>query len=151
MDLHADHARELMDVGLLLEGLRTHFEDETTAQVAEGELVASKQRGTPAKDYVKEYRRLASRVHTWPERMLVHHFHLGLDRELRQACLYRGLPLWLSEWFRVAIDLDVGLRELWTHPPLMPLKRGLLEKPRGAEQIGSTPGSAETHLRRPPL
>lgn len=36
---------------------------------------------------------------------------MGLDWDLRQACVYRGLPPHLSEWFKAAIELDVGLRE----------------------------------------
>lgn len=80
-DLHSDHAHELTDVGLFLEGLGARFEDDTRTQVAEGELVTLKLRGRPAKDYIKEFRRLASRVRAWPECLLVHHFHLGLDHE----------------------------------------------------------------------
>lgn len=110
-DLHSDHARELVDVGLFLEGLRARFEDESRVQQAEGELVSLRQRGRPAKEYVRDFRSLAGRLRGWPERMLVHQFHLGLDRELRQACVYRGLPPRLSEWFKAAIDLDIGLKE----------------------------------------
>lgn len=29
----------------------------------------------------------------------------------RELCIYRGLPPRLTEWFKAAIDLDVGLRE----------------------------------------
>lgn len=50
-------------------------------------------------------------IHAWPEHMLIHQFHLGLDRKLRQACVYRGLPPRLSKWCKAAIDLDIGLRE----------------------------------------
>lgn len=53
--LHSDHAQELVNVGLFLEALRERFEDESRAQLAEGELVALKQRGRPAKDYVWEF------------------------------------------------------------------------------------------------
>lgn len=49
-DLHTDHAQELTDVGLFLEGLRSRFEDDTRMQVAEGELVALKQQSHPAKE-----------------------------------------------------------------------------------------------------
>lgn len=110
-DLHSDQAQELMDVSLFLEGLRARFEDDTRVQVAEGELIALKQRGRPAKKFVKEFKRLAGWVRAWPEHMLVHQFHLGLDRELRQACVYRGLPSWLSTWCKAVIELDTGLRE----------------------------------------
>lgn len=98
-DLHSDHAHDLTDVGLFLEGLRAQFEDDSRTQQAEGELVTLNQRGRPAKDYVKEFWMIAGRLRAWPEHMLVHQFHLGLDRDLRQACVYRGLPPCLSEWF----------------------------------------------------
>ncbi|XP_060539607.1 uncharacterized protein LOC132708934 [Pantherophis guttatus] len=36
---------------------------------------------------------------------------MGLDRDLRQACVYQGLPPCLAKWFKAAIDLDRGLQE----------------------------------------
>lgn len=48
-DLHSNHARELTDVGLFLEALWVRFEDESWAQVAEGEFVALRKRGRLAK------------------------------------------------------------------------------------------------------
>lgn len=54
-DLHSDHAQELTDLGLFLEVLRVRFEDDIQVQITEGELVALRQRGCPAKDYVKEF------------------------------------------------------------------------------------------------
>lgn len=60
---------------------------------------------------MKEFCTLAGQLRAWPERLLVHQFLVGLDKELRQACVYWGLPPRLSEWFRAAVDLDVGLQE----------------------------------------
>lgn len=51
-DLHSDHARELADAGLFLEALRSRFKDVSWVQCTEGELLALKQRGWPAADYV---------------------------------------------------------------------------------------------------
>lgn len=82
--------KELANVGLFLEALRRPFEDSSRMQVAEGELMALKQWGRPARDYVKEFCTLAGRLRAWPERLLVHQFRSGLDRELRQASVYRG-------------------------------------------------------------
>lgn len=56
------HARELTNVGMFLEGLRGQFEDESRAQTAEGEIVALKQHGRSAKEYVKEFRKIAGRL-----------------------------------------------------------------------------------------
>lgn len=56
-DLHSDHAQELTDVGMFLEGLRAHFKDDTRTQQAEGELVSLKQRGHPAKTMLRTSRR----------------------------------------------------------------------------------------------
>lgn len=61
-----------------MEALRTRFEDDTQVQITEGELVALRQRGWPAKNYVKEFHPLAGKLRTWPERLLVHQFHMGL-------------------------------------------------------------------------
>lgn len=105
--LHTHHARELVDVGKFLEPLRSQFEDETGVQVVEGELLAFKERGVPAKDYVREFRKIAGLLVGWPERLLVHQFQKGLDRDLRQACVYHRLPPKLNVWFRAAIELDV--------------------------------------------
>lgn len=98
-DLHSEHARELTNVGMFLESLMGRFEDETRTQGVEGEIAAIKQRGRSAKEYIKEFKKIAGRLRVWPERLLVHQFHMGLDRELRQACIYplaflNGLRRW---------------------------------------------------------
>lgn len=98
-DLHSDHGPKLTDVRLFLESLGAQFEDQTRTQVSEGGLMALKQRGRPAKEYVNDFRQLAGWLCAWPEQMLVHQFHLGLDRDLQQACVYWGLPPRLNEWF----------------------------------------------------
>lgn len=112
--LHSDHTRELADLGLFLEALRIHFEDEASIQVAEGDLVSLRKWGRPAWEYVQEFRKIAGRLRGWPDRLLVHQFHMGLDWELRQACVYRGLRSDISDWYKVAVGLDVGLREFRT-------------------------------------
>ncbi|KAK9407042.1 RTL1: Retrotransposon-like 1 [Crotalus adamanteus] len=43
---------------------------------------------------------------------MVHHFRTGLDIDLHRACVVRGIVGRLSEWFKAAVELDVGLREL---------------------------------------
>lgn len=73
-NLHREHARELTNVGMFLEGLRGRFEDETRTQAAEGEIVSIKQRGRSAKEYVKEFKKFAGRLRAWPERLLIHQF-----------------------------------------------------------------------------
>lgn len=57
--LHSSRSRALVDMGKFLEALRARFEDESSAQVAEGELIALKQRGLSAKEYVREFRKIA--------------------------------------------------------------------------------------------
>ncbi|KAK9401894.1 hypothetical protein NXF25_010250 [Crotalus adamanteus] len=54
-DLHSNHARKLADAGLFLEALRSHFEDVSQVQHAKGELLALKQRGQSAAEYVREF------------------------------------------------------------------------------------------------
>lgn len=81
--------------------------------------------------------------------MLVHQFHLGLDWELRQACVYRGLPPRLTEWFRAAIELDVGLKEFHVRgimgPPQM---RHAPDRP-AASRVDTTTGTADSTHRLP--
>lgn len=110
-DLYSDHARELGDVGLFLDALQAQFEDVARVQRAESEVVGLQQHGRPVVDYVHEFRWVASRLRLWPEQMLVHHFKVGLDGALRRACVVRGIPHLLQEWFQVAVELDVGLRD----------------------------------------
>lgn len=93
---------------MFLEALHGRFEDEIQTQITEGELVALKQHGRPAKEYVKEFQKLAGRLQSWPERLLIHQFQMGLDRDIQQACVYRGLVPRLADWYKAAVDLDVA-------------------------------------------
>ncbi|XP_039197259.1 malonyl-CoA-acyl carrier protein transacylase, mitochondrial isoform X1 [Crotalus tigris] len=152
-DLYSDHARELANTGLFLDALRAHFEDITRAQHAEAELLALRQHGRRATDYVREFRRVAGRLRSWPERLLVHQFRAGLDRELHQACVLRGVPSRLQDWFRVVIDLDTGLQEFWGkgEEPLIPgrpLAKLWEEGRRGPPaDVGSSAPSARVPFR----
>ncbi|KAM3848292.1 uncharacterized protein M6D78_004949 [Vipera latastei] len=110
-DLYTDHARELADAGLFLEALRSRFEDVFRVQRAEAEVLALKQQGRPTLEYIRDFRRVVDRLRSWPERLLIHYFRAGLDRYLRQACVFRGVPNRLQEWFRVVVELDMGLQE----------------------------------------
>ncbi|KAM3835807.1 uncharacterized protein M6D78_010313 [Vipera latastei] len=110
-DLYGDHARELGDLGLFLEALRARFEDISRVLRAEAEVLDLRQQGRPAVRYVGEFRKVAGRLRSWPERLLVHHFKAGLDSALRRACVVRGVPARLQDWFRVAIELDIGLQD----------------------------------------
>ncbi|KAK9410510.1 Retrotransposon-derived protein PEG10 [Crotalus adamanteus] len=94
-----------------LEAGRTRFEDPTRLQWAEAQLVGLRQRGRPAKEYIREFQKLAGRLRSWPDRLLVHHFRNGLDNEIRRACIVRGIGGRLSDWFKAAMELDIGLRE----------------------------------------
>lgn len=91
-DLYSDHTRELGDSGLFLEALRTRFEDVSQVQRAEAEVVGLRQCGRPIVDYVREFHQVASKLRSWPECLLVHHFRAGLDGPLRRACIVRGIP-----------------------------------------------------------
>ncbi|KAK9395754.1 RTL1: Retrotransposon-like 1 [Crotalus adamanteus] len=110
-DLFSDHARELGDIGLFLEALRAQFEDPSRVQQAEAEVLGLRQKGLPVREYVREFQRVAGQLRTWPEHLLVYHFRRGLDKDLRQACVVRGVPSRLQDWFRVVSELDTGLQE----------------------------------------
>ncbi|KAK9396222.1 Retrotransposon-derived protein PEG10 [Crotalus adamanteus] len=64
-DLYSNHARELANASLFLEALHSHFEDLSRAQQAERELLALKQRGRSAADYVCEFQQVAGQLHDW--------------------------------------------------------------------------------------
>ncbi|KAK9401553.1 hypothetical protein NXF25_012267 [Crotalus adamanteus] len=110
-NLFTDHARELADIGSFLDALRACFEDPTRVQRAEAEIIGLKQAGRPIREFIREFQRVAGRLRTWPERLLVHHFRNGLDKELRQACIIRGVPCRLHDWFKVVTELYNGLQE----------------------------------------
>ncbi|KAG8130970.1 hypothetical protein E2320_017516 [Naja naja] len=90
--LHRKRSSAWADVGEFLETPRHRFDDSSWVQQVEDDLLAVKQHGQMVREYVQDFRRAARRIPTCPECMLVHLFMEGLDRELGQACLYRGLP-----------------------------------------------------------
>ncbi|XP_039191766.1 UDP-GlcNAc:betaGal beta-1,3-N-acetylglucosaminyltransferase-like protein 1 isoform X1 [Crotalus tigris] len=137
-DLYSDQARELADVGLFLDALRIRFEDPTRLQWAEAQLVGLRQRGRPAKDYIREFQKLAGRLRSWPDRLLVHHFCNGLDNEIRRACIVRGIGGRLSDWFKAAMELDIGLREHTSgRENRLPPRRG--QDPPTGRMVQATP------------
>ncbi|KAK9395616.1 RTL1: Retrotransposon-like 1 [Crotalus adamanteus] len=133
-DLYSDHARELADVGLFLDALKTRFEDPFWVQRAEAELLGLRQRGRPVREYIREFQRVAGRLRSWPECLLVHHFQAGLDSELRRACVVRGIPSRLPEWFKVVMELDAGLQEFHQTPDEQPQPRRDVERPKEASR-----------------
>ncbi|KAK9401814.1 hypothetical protein NXF25_010170 [Crotalus adamanteus] len=146
-DLYSDHARELGSAGLFLDALHGRFEDPTRAQRAEAELLALQQGKRPAIEYVRDFRRLAGRLHSsWPERLLVHHFRAGLDHDLRQACVYRGVPNRLRDWFKVVVELETGLKEVHRGGGDILRPRRLGDRPRegSQDQPRATPKSSGT-------
>lgn len=85
----------MANLGLFLEALRARFEDESCTQVVEGELVVLRQKGRLAKDCVRlsyDNREIAGLARVLPGASISH----GFRQDLRQACLYWGLPqIWL--------------------------------------------------------
>ncbi|XP_039182443.1 vomeronasal type-2 receptor 26-like [Crotalus tigris] len=66
-DLYSDHTRELADAGLFLDVLHAHFEDSSWVQRAEAELLALRQRGHHATDYIRDFCRV---WHGWTNGVL---------------------------------------------------------------------------------
>lgn len=88
----------------------------------------------------------------WPMvvAIMMHQFHLGLDEELRQACMYRGLPRHVTKWFRAAIDLDIGLKEFHMKSASgLPQTKHPLDRP-AQSQRDTIPRNADSACR-PPL
>lgn len=132
-DLYSKHARELADVSLFLEALWLQFEDVAHTHWAEAEVLGLRQQGRPALEYVSLFRRVARKLQSWPERLLVHHFWAGLDGALRRACVVHGVSHRLLEWFWVAVELDIGLQEC----------RGQVESASGSHRPADKGGGTE--------
>lgn len=66
---------------------------------------------------------------------------MGFDRELRQACVYQGIPPRLWDWFQAVIDLDAGLREFRPRGDAGTGTRGFVESCRtlGSSYPGCEP------------
>lgn len=90
-NLHDEGTPELLDANLFMEQLRVRFEDESQALQAEKEIDHLRQRGRPAKEYVREFWRVAGHLGQWPEWSLIHYFKQGLDCDLLQVCIYQGI------------------------------------------------------------
>lgn len=59
-----DDSPELGNIDTFLKELRARFEDESQAQQAEAEIHKIRQKGHPAKEYVKEVRRVVGKLCT---------------------------------------------------------------------------------------
>ncbi|KAG8139418.1 hypothetical protein E2320_002181 [Naja naja] len=117
------------------------------------ELLLLKQRGQSAVEYVPDFHRVVGKLRAWPERLLVHQFRVGLDRELCQSCVYQGISHQLQNWFQAVIDLDAGLQEFRPKGdaglgPRKPMER-LTGLTGGAHPITSAPGPTERPVQSP--
>lgn len=143
-NLYSDRTRELGDVGLFLEALRVRLEDVTRVQRAEAEIVGLQQNGRPATEYVREFREVAGKLGSWPERMLIHHLQNSLDGALQRACIVRRIPPRLQEWLRVSVELDVGLRGCKGRAGIPVEPRQALDRSQQEEQQPVTPKTTPT-------
>ncbi|ETE60040.1 hypothetical protein L345_14221, partial [Ophiophagus hannah] len=85
-------------------------------------------RGCPAKVYVREFQRLTGKLQYWPERLLVHFFKEGLDKELCNTCVCQGISDRIHDWYQMVVAMDI---ELHWHP------RDAREKAQEAAQLVS--------------
>lgn len=109
--LHNKDVPELGNIDTFLQELRTRFKDDPETLQAEVEICMHKKRGRPAKEYVREFRRVAGKLQQWPECLLIYYFKEGLDRELFHACIYRGVPDWIHDWQQMVVALDIELKQ----------------------------------------
>ncbi|KAK9395543.1 Retrotransposon-derived protein PEG10 [Crotalus adamanteus] len=110
------------------------------AKRAEGALLALKQQGRSTTEYVHEFWRVAGRLRSRLEHLLVHQFRASLDRDLHQACVFRGIPSQLQDWFHVVVDLDAGLQEFRAKGEGPPVPHRAMEKPRDEGRRTQGPG-----------
>lgn len=88
-------------------GAENQVEDEFQAVQAEKDIYHVKQRGRPAREYIREFQRVAGQIRQWPEQSLIHYFKAGLEHDLFQMCICRGNPD--HDWYRLATNLDIEL------------------------------------------
>uniref|UniRef100_A0A8C6XPX8 FACT complex subunit n=1 Tax=Naja naja TaxID=35670 RepID=A0A8C6XPX8_NAJNA len=83
--LHYEQAPELQNVNA--------FIDLSPDRVAENEdkLMEMKQGKRPLSDFVWDFRRVASHLMDWPERIILHYFKNAIDLEVKKACKIRGI------------------------------------------------------------
>lgn len=62
--------------------LRARFKDESKALRAEIKIYSLKQRGYPAKQYIREFWKIAGRIRQQSEQSLIHYSKEELDRDL---------------------------------------------------------------------
>lgn len=107
--LHDEDAPDLGDSDIFLQELRARFKDESQTQQAEAEIQEIKQKSHPAKEYIREFRRLDGKLQHWPERLLVYFFKEVVDPELFPTCVCRGVPERIHNWYRMAVAMDLEL------------------------------------------
>lgn len=111
MGLHDEGTFELGDPGAFLGELRAHFGDNMQAQQVEFEIQAIRQGSQPVMEYIQEFSRLVGKLRHWLEQLLVHYFRDSLNTELYYTCLPQGLPDWLQDWYQLATNMELNLRD----------------------------------------
>lgn len=114
VSLH-DEPLELDDLDTFMQGLWEQFEEPMAAHQVKACIHTLKQGKYPVTKYIQDFCSLASYLRDWSECMLVSYFQEGLNKELYQNCLPRGVLRNLQAWFQVAIKVEIELIEFRKH------------------------------------
>ncbi|XP_060541565.1 zinc finger protein 213-like [Pantherophis guttatus] len=106
--LHNANAPELWNFDHFMTALRRRFEDPLADRKARDRIKVVRQGRRPVAEYTEEFWDLACRVH-WPEDILVSCFKDGLSDDLYNACVARGAPNDLHEWYVTAEEAEIDM------------------------------------------
>ncbi|XP_013913641.1 PREDICTED: sugar phosphate exchanger 3 [Thamnophis sirtalis] len=88
--------------------LRRRFEDPLADCKPCDRIKVVKQGRQPVEEYIEEFRDLAYHVN-WLDDILVNWFRDGLSDELYNACVARGSPTHLHEWYLIAKEAEIDM------------------------------------------
>ncbi|KAM3851033.1 uncharacterized protein M6D78_016043 [Vipera latastei] len=103
--------------------IQRRFEDPLADRKARERIKTVRQGRRTVAEYTQEFRAIASKLN-WPEDILLSHFKDGLNYDLYDACLPRGDPYHLDDWYVLAEEVEIDLLKRqrrgkpWGRPPL---------------------------------
>lgn len=104
--LHNANAPELRNFNRFMTALRQRFEDPLADRKARDRIKNAQQGRRRVAEYTEEFRNLAYRL-DWPECVLVTYFKDGLNDDLYTACVARGDPARLHDWYMLAEEVEI--------------------------------------------
>ncbi|KAK9395050.1 Retrotransposon-derived protein PEG10 [Crotalus adamanteus] len=150
VNLHDSNAPELSNFNRFMSSLRRRFEDPLADRKARERITTMKQGKRPVAEYTQEFRAIASKLN-WPEDILLGHFKDGLNYDLYDACLPRGDPHQLEEWYVLAEEAEIDILKRhrrgkqWSRPPPELTHRPVKSSDTAKKQMGCFKCGREGH------